>query len=198
MCGISGIMHHDSARPINPDTLVAMAAIQYHRGPDGFGWNVIGDRAVGFSHARLSIIDLDENRGRQPFVSRDGQYMIAHNGEFYDYKRLRADLTSRGYQFSTKSDTELVLHLTERGGLEAALPHLRGEFAFALYEKAMDRLTLVRDRFGVKPLYWTMTPEGLVFGSEIKVLFAHPSVARRFSSEGLFHQLMQTMVPGTT
>ncbi|MEM9448490.1 MAG: asparagine synthase (glutamine-hydrolyzing) [Cyanobacteria bacterium P01_E01_bin.6] len=198
MCGISGIMHHDSARPINPDTLVAMAAIQYHRGPDGFGWNVIGDRAVGFSHARLSIIDLDENRGRQPFVSRDGQYMIAHNGEFYDYKRLRADLTSRGYQFSTKSDTELVLHLTERSGLEAALPHLRGEFAFALYEKTMDRLTLVRDRFGVKPLYWTMTPEGMVFGSEIKVLFAHPSVARRFSSEGLFHQLMQTMVPGTT
>jgi asparagine synthase (glutamine-hydrolysing) len=198
MCGIAGIMHHDSARPINPETLVDMAAIQYHRGPDGFGCKVMGDRSVGFSHARLSIIDLDEDRGRQPFVSHDGQYMIAHNGEFYDYKRLRADLTSRGYQFATKSDTELVLHLTDRFGLEGALPHLRGEFAFALYERSRDRLTLVRDRFGVKPLYWTMTPDGLVFGSEIKVLFAHPSVSRRFSSEGLFHQLMQTMVPGTS
>ncbi|MEL6321095.1 MAG: asparagine synthase (glutamine-hydrolyzing) [Cyanobacteria bacterium J06626_14] len=198
MCGIAGIMHHDSACPINPDTLVAMAAIQYHRGPDGFGWKIIGDRGVGFSHARLSIIDLDEERGRQPFLSQNGQHMIAHNGEFYDYKRLRADLTSRGYRFFTKSDTELVLHLTERLGLDSALPHLRGEFAFALYEKPTDCLTLVRDRFGVKPLYWTMTPEGLVFGSEIKVLFAHPAVQRRFSADGLFHQLMQTMVPGTT
>ena len=198
MCGIAGIMQHDPVHPIDPDTLVAMAAIQYHRGPDGFGWNVMGKSGVGFSHARLSIIDLNENRARQPFVSRDGQSMIAHNGEFYDYKRIRADLTSRGYQFSTKSDTELVLHLTDRFGLEGALPHLRGEFAFALYEKRQDRLTLVRDRFGVKPLYWAMTPEGLVFGSEIKVIFAHPSVQRKFSSEGLFHQLMQTMVPGTT
>ncbi|MDJ0703415.1 MAG: asparagine synthase (glutamine-hydrolyzing) [Leptolyngbyaceae cyanobacterium MO_188.B28] len=198
MCGIAGVMHHDPSDPIDPDTLVAMAAIQHHRGPDGFGWNIIRDRGVGFSHARLSIIDLNPARGRQPFVSPDGRYMIAHNGEFYDYKRIRADLTSRGYPFATKSDTELVLHLTDRFGLEGALPHLRGEFAFALYENEPDRLTLVRDRFGVKPLYWTMTPAGLVFGSEIKVLFAHPSVQRRFSSRGLFHQLMQTMTPGTT
>lgn len=198
MCGIAGIMQHDPARPIDPDTLVAMAAIQYHRGPDGFGCKIMGDRGVGFSHARLSIIDLNPERGRQPFVSPDGQYMISHNGEFYDYKRIRADLTSRGHRFSTKSDTELVLHLSDRYGIDGALPHLRGEFAFALYEKGQDRLNLVRDRFGVKPLYWAMTPEGLVFGSEIKVLFAHPAVKRQFSSEGLFHQLMQTMVPGTT
>ncbi len=197
MCGIAGVMQHDSSCPIDPNVLVAMAAVQNHRGPDGFGWKVIDDRGVGFSHARLSIIDLNPERGRQPFFSRSG-HMIVHNGEFYDYKRIRADLASRGYQFRSKSDTELVMHLSDRFGLEASLPHLRGEFAFAFYERAGDRLTLVRDRFGVKPLYWTMTPEGLVFGSEIKVLFAHPAVARRFSSQGLYHQLMQTMVPGTT
>ncbi|MEO1592067.1 MAG: asparagine synthase (glutamine-hydrolyzing) [Cyanobacteria bacterium J06632_22] len=198
MCGIAGIMHHEASRPIDPEVLVAMAAIQHHRGPDGFGWQRLEGRGVGFSHARLSIIDLNPTRGQQPFLSQDGRYLIAHNGEFYDYKRLRADLTSRGHQFSTKSDTELVLHLTERYGLTAALPHLRGEFAFALYERDTERLTLVRDRFGVKPLYWTLTREGLVFGSEIKVLFAHPAVRRQFSAAGLYHQLMQTMVPGTT
>ncbi|MEO1404615.1 MAG: asparagine synthase (glutamine-hydrolyzing) [Cyanobacteria bacterium J06635_1] len=196
MCGIAGIMHHDATRSVDPEQLVAMAAIQHHRGPDGFGYQTMA--GVGFSHARLSIIDLNPNRGRQPFISADGRYMITHNGEFYDYKRLRADLTSRGYPFATKSDTELVLQLTEYLGLTAALPHLRGEFAFALYERERDRLTLVRDRFGVKPLYWTMTPQGLVFGSEIKVLFAHPAVRRAFSATGLYHQLMQTMVPGTT
>lgn len=191
-------MHHESTRPINPDWLVAMAAIQYHRGPDGFGQKVLPDSGVGFSHARLSIIDLNPNRGRQPFWTDDEQYMIAHNGEFYDYKRLRADLTSRGDRFTTKSDTELLLHLTKRFGLAETMPHLRGEFAFAMYEKQAERLTLVRDRFGVKPLYWTMTSEGLVFGSEIKVLFAHPGVHRVFSDQGLYHQLIQTMVPGTT
>lgn len=198
MCGIAGVMQHDPSAPIDPNVLVAMAAIQSHRGPDGFGWKVMGNRGVGFAHARLSIIDLNPERGRQPFISADNQYMIVHNGEFYDYKRIRADLTSRGYRFATKSDTELLMHLTEQFGLSAAMPHLRGEFAFALYERSADRLTLVRDRFGVKPLYWTLTPEGFVFGSEIKVLFAHPSVQRRFSSQGLYHQLMQTMVPGTT
>ena len=191
-------MHADPARPVDPDTLVAMAAIQYHRGPDGFGWQAMDGRGVGFSHARLSIIDLDENRGRQPFKSADGELMLAQNGELYDYKRLRADLVSRGARFRTKSDSELVLHLYPRSGLEEMLPHLRGEFAFALYDKKRDRLMLVRDRFGIKPLYWTEVNGTFVFGSELKVLFAHPDVPRKFSSQGLYHQLMQTIVPGST
>lgn len=198
MCGIAGYMHADPARPVSPDILVAMAAIQYHRGPDGFGWQSVDGRGVGFSHARLSIIDLDENRGRQPFRSADGELLLAQNGELYDYKRLRADLVSRGARFRTKSDSELVLHLYPRLGLEDMLPHLRGEFAFALYDRKRDRLMLVRDRFGIKPLYWTEVKGTLVFGSELKVLFAHPEVPRKFSSQGLYHQLMQTIVPGTT
>ncbi|NMF83576.1 asparagine synthase (glutamine-hydrolyzing) [Nodosilinea sp. P-1105] len=198
MCGIGGVMYADPAHPVDPQVLVGMAAIQYHRGPDGFGYEIVENRGVGFTHARLSIIDLNPERGRQPFRSENGQFLIAHNGEFYDYKRLRADLTSRGYTFRTKSDTELLLHLSDRFGLDGTLAHLRGEFAFAVYEQQQDRLTLVRDRFGVKPLFWSLTPEGFVFGSEIKVVMAHPAVPGRFSSEGLYHQLMQTMVPGTT
>lgn len=198
MCGIAGYIHADPSRPIDPATLIAMAAIQRHRGPDGFGWKTVEDRGVGFSHARLSIIDLDEDRGRQPFISGDGNLMLAHNGEFYDYKRIRADLTSRGARFVTKSDSELLLHLYPRQGLDESMKQLRGEFAFALYDKKRDRLMLVRDRFGIKPLYWAEVGGTIIFGSELKVIFAHPEAPRNFSPQGLYHQLMQTIVPGTT
>ncbi|MGI8739313.1 MAG: asparagine synthase (glutamine-hydrolyzing) [Gammaproteobacteria bacterium] len=197
MCGIAGYIHTDPARPVDPETLVAMAAIIHHRGPDGFGYKTVEGRGVGFSHARLSIIDLDQNRGRQPFLSSDGDVLMTHNGEFYDYKRIRADLTARGARFRSKSDSELALHLYRTYGMEGMLARLRGEFAFGLYD-GRDRLMLVRDRFGVKPLYWCEANGMPAFGSELKALFAHPEVPRHFSAEGLYHQLMQTIVPGTT
>jgi asparagine synthase (glutamine-hydrolysing) len=196
MCGIAGFIYADRQRPVDPDTLVAMAAIQYHRGPDGFGWQAMD--GVGFSHARLSIIDLDQDRGRQPFVSADKRLMMTKNGELYDYQRIRANLSAEGARFLTKSDSEIVMHLYPKLGLEGTLPHLRGEFAFALYDRDEETVHLVRDRFGIKPLYWTEIDGGLVFGSELKVLFAHPDVKREFDSAGLYHQLMQTIVPGTT
>ena len=198
MCGIGGVFLADRRQTLDRQLLVNMAAIQSHRGPDGFGVECIDAAGVGFCHARLSIIDLNESRARQPFLSDDRQVLMAHNGEFYDFQRIRADLTAQGVRFCTKSDSEILLRLYQRQGLESTLPLLRGEFAFALFDAVDDCLYLVRDRFGIKPQYWTMTPEGLVFGSELKVLFAHPAVERRFTSEGLFHQLMQTMVPGTT
>lgn len=197
MCGIAGYIHLERNRPIDPDTLVAMAAIQHHRGPDDFGWQIFDNAGVGFSHARLAIIDLDET-GRQPFVSADKRLMLTHNGEFYDYQRIRTDLTAKGAQFKTRSDSELILHLYPRLDLFATLAKLRGEFAFALFDRERDRLILVRDRFGIKPLYWTQTGDTIVFGSEIKVLFAHPEVPRKFTPEGVYHQLMQTIVPGST
>jgi asparagine synthase (glutamine-hydrolysing) len=196
MCGIAGFIYTDRTRPVDPDTLVAMAAIQYHRGPDGFGWQARD--GIGFSHARLSIIDLNQERGRQPFVSDDKRLMLTKNGELYDYQRIRADLTAQGAQFRTRSDSEIIMHLYPRLGIEKTLPHLRGEFAFALHDQEDDTTYLVRDRFGIKPLYWTEIDGGLVFGSELKVLFAHPEVTRQFDSAGLYHQLMQTIVPGTT
>lgn len=198
MCGIAGVMHADNSKTIDPQLLVNMAAIQYHRGPDGFGVKTFDDQGVGFSHARLSIIDLNESRGKQPFVSEDNRLLLAHNGEFYDYQRIRARLTAQEARFSSKSDSEIILHLFPRYGLEETLVNLRGEFAFALYDRHEETLYLVRDRFGVKPLYWTRSGDDVVFGSELKVLFAHPGVKREFSAEGVYHQLMQTMVPGTT
>ena len=198
MCGIGGVFNASRRQTVDRQLLVNMAAIQAHRGPDGFGVECVDEAGVGFCHARLSIIDLNESRARQPFLTDDAQVLMAHNGEFYDFQRIRADLTAQGVRFSSKSDSEILLRLYQRQGLEQTLPLLRGEFAFALFDRKQDCLYLVRDRFGVKPQYWTMTPDGLVFGSELKVLFAHPAVERRFTSEGLFHQLMQTMVPGTT
>ncbi len=198
MCGIAGVIHADASRAVDPQTLVAMAAIQHHRGPDGFGYKTIDERGIGFSHARLSIIDLNEERAKQPFLSPDGNLMLAHNGEFYDYKRLRTELTLAGARFRTKSDSELVMHLYPKFGLEDMMTYLRGEFAFALYDKQHDRLMLIRDRFGIKPLYWAQANGTLVFGSELKVLFANPDVPRKFSPQGVYHQLMQTIVPGST
>lgn len=198
MCGIAGVFHAQQDTPINPQTLVNMAAIQHHRGPDGFGYKLLDDSGVGFSHARLSIIDLDADRARQPFVSQDENLLLVHNGEFYDYQRIRARLTAQDARFGTKSDSEIILHLYPRLGLSETLTHLRGEFAFSLYDRQQDSLYLVRDRFGVKPLYWTIANGKLIFGSELKVLFAHPEVNAEFASEGLYHQLIQTMVPGTT
>ena len=196
MCGIAGVMHRDRARPVERETVVAMAAMLHHRGPDGYGCAI--KPGVGFGHSRLTIVDLDQERGRQPFCTADGRFLLSKNGELYDYQRIRAELTAQGARFRSKSDSELILHLFPRLGMAGMLPMLRGEFAFALYDEHEDTLWLVRDRFGIKPLYWTETDEGLVFGSEIKALFANPEVPRRFDPRGLYHQLMQTMVPGST
>ena len=198
MCGIAGVMNADKSNIVDANVLVNMAAIQHHRGPDGFGYQVLNQSGVGFSHARLSIIDLNEQRAKQPFLSKDENILLAHNGEFYDYQKIRARLTSAGARFQTKSDSEIIMHLYPREGMSRALHHLRGEFAFALYDDKEESLFLVRDRFGIKPLYWTQTDNGVVFGSELKVLFANPDVQRKFSATGIYHQLMQIMVPGTT
>ncbi|MET1255543.1 asparagine synthase (glutamine-hydrolyzing) [Aliikangiella maris] len=198
MCGIAGVFHHAKNKSVDPQLLVNMAAIQYHRGPDDFGYVSPDELGMGMSHARLSIIDLNKERGRQPHISHDNNLFLVHNGEFYDFQRIRAQLTSLGDQFNSKSDSEIILHLFPRYGIEKTIEYLRGEFAFALFDKKDDCLYLVRDRFGIKPLYWTETEDGIVYGSELKVLFAHPKVKRELSAEGTYHQLIQVMVPGTT
>lgn len=198
MCGIAGVFHREPNEPVSNQLLVNMAAIQSHRGPDNFGYENIPNKGIGFCHARLSIIDLNEDRGRQPHVSKDKNYYLVHNGEFYDFQKLRASLTATGSSFNSKSDSEIILHLYPRYGIEKTLEYLRGEFAFALYDKTDDCLYLVRDRFGIKPLYWTETKQGIVFGSELKVLFAHPQVEREITAQGAYHQLIQVMVPGST
>lgn len=195
MCGITGFW---STRPLEPDAeaiVRRMTKILHHRGPDGSG--IYCDDAAGLAlgHARLSVIDLET--GRQPLQLDDGRVAAVVNGEFYDYKRIRAGLICDGARFRTKSDSEIALHLFQRHGLEF-VHHLRGEFAFALFDKANRRLILVRDRFGIRPLYYTILPQGIVFGSEIKALLQHPDVPRAFDTQAVLHQLMHTMVPGTS
>ncbi|WP_445361688.1 asparagine synthase (glutamine-hydrolyzing) [Microbulbifer sp. EKSA005] len=198
MCGIAGILHSARTMPVDGQLLLNMAAIQFHRGPDGVGFTNPPGLGFGMSHVRLSINDLSDERASQPYVSEDGRYYLVHNGEIYDYHRIRARLRASGVYFLSKSDSEIILHLIAELGLVRAIKHLRGEFAFAVYDQMEDCLYLVRDRFGVKPLYWARIKKGLVFGSEIKSLFAHPDVQRRLTAHGVYHQLIQVSIPGTT
>lgn len=146
-------------------------------------------------HTRLSIIDL--HTGEQPIHSRDRDQVITINGEFYDYKHQRSRAMAEGDRFTTKSDSEIALSLYRRHGLDF-VRHLRGEFAFALYDRREKTLVLGRDRFGVRPLFFHLAQNTLIYGSEAKSILAHPSVERRLDPAATLHQLMQTMVPGTS
>ncbi|MEZ4896348.1 MAG: asparagine synthase (glutamine-hydrolyzing) [Saprospiraceae bacterium] len=195
MCGITGFWKTTPWTAEDPDRVREMAKKLIHRGPDGFGFHLDEKRQLAMGHARLSIIDL--NTGDQPLFSSDDKLVLTVNGEFYDYKRIRTQLRLEGFTFSSRSDSEIALPLYRKHGLDF-VHHLRGEFAFALFDQEKEQLILVRDRFGIKPLFYHVNPEGVYYGSEIKALFAHPRVPRQFSGEGILHQLMHTMVPGTS
>ncbi len=195
MCGITGFWEVRRSDLDVDATLRRMLTTLHHRGPDGSGVHIDRTRGLALGHARLSIIDLDT--GDQP-VRLDGRGLVlTHNGEFYDYKPIRARLATHGRRFATKSDSEIALHLYDRHGLDF-FEHLRGEFAFALFDEEQDELLLVRDRFGIKPLYWHADAGGLRWGSEVKALLEHPAVERKLDPHAAIHQMMQVMVPGTT
>jgi len=167
MCGIAGILHFDQA-PVDPSVLASMARTLAHRGPDSHGfWQAAG---VGFAHTRLSIIDLGGSP--QPMHSADGRWVITFNGEIFNYRALRASLT---YPFRTDGDTEVILAGISRHGL-GWIENLVGQFAFALYDRHLGTTHLVRDRLGVLPLYYTTTPQRLVFASEVKAILAAADV----------------------
>ncbi len=173
MCGIAGLFHPATPKPVDPARLRAMIAAQAHRGPDGQGiWTAPG---VGFAHARLSIIDVAGSL--QPMV--DGEVAVCFNGEIYNYRELRAELAGKGAVFHTDGDTEVLLHGWRHWG-PAMLDRLVGMFAFAVHDAKAGALFLARDRLGVKPLHWAELPDGAVaFASEMKGVLAHPLVRRR-------------------
>jgi len=196
MCGITGFWETRADGGSESERLLAdMLATLHHRGPDGQGIHVDRERGLGLGHARLSIIDLDT--GDQPIRHAEAGLVLTHNGEFYDYKPIRAQLAAHGSRFTTKSDSEIALHLYRRHGL-AFLEHLRGEFAFALFDEKKEELLLVRDRFGIKPLYFHVDESGIRWASEVKALLQHPAVPRALDRRAAIHQMMQVMVPGTT
>ncbi len=165
MCGIAGFLLREGKASLC--AVRAMCDQIRHRGPDDEGYHVEGGCAIGMR--RLSIIDL--STGHQPMANEDGSVWVVFNGEIYNYQELRADLIAHGHRFVTNSDTETLVHLYEDQGAEG-LRRLRGMFAYAIWDARQKRLFLARDRFGKKPLYYALLPEGLYFGSELKCLRA--------------------------
>ncbi len=165
MCGIAGIIRFEEGARIEPARLRAMADIQSHRGPDGDGLHIHG--TVGFSHRRLAIID--PSGGQQPLVDPDSGLSITYNGEVYNYLEIRRGLGDAG--FTTGCDTEVVLRAWRRWGADA-LEHFRGMFAFAIHDPRQGKVFLVRDRLGIKPLYYSLSPSGVTFASELGAIAA--------------------------
>ncbi len=196
MCGITGFWQLDGLAPDAADTLKQMMTQLHHRGPDGEGAHIDAARGLAMGHKRLSIIDLSPTGG-QPIIDRQRQHYLTVNGEFYDYKVLRAELACLGERFTTKTDSEVALKLYQHKGLDF-VHALRGEFAIALFDAEKRRLILVRDRFGVRPLFFHLRENGIIWGSEVKALLQHPLVPKRLNPQAALNQMMHTMVPGTS
>ena len=174
MCGIAGIFNLNSDAPIPESVLQQMNQVQFHRGPDEGG--VYLTDKVGLAHRRLSIIDI--STGQQPLFNADGSVGIVFNGEIYNFQSIRAELESLGYHFQTHSDTEVIVHAWSAWG-DACVKKLRGMFAFTIWDSQQQVLFVARDRLGIKPLYYAVLPNGqFIFGSELKVLTAHPQLSR--------------------
>jgi len=174
MCGITGILQTPHAsRSADLAAIGPMTARLRHRGPDADGFWSDRDAGVAFGHRRLSIIDLSD-AGRQPMLSSDGRFVITFNGEIYNYKPLRQELECAGRRFIGNSDTEVLLGLIEKWGLEKALQRCNGMFAIGLWDRRNRTLHLARDRMGKKPLYVARTSSAVVFASELKAIAAFP------------------------
>jgi asparagine synthase (glutamine-hydrolysing) len=169
MCGIAGVLRLDGA-PVDACAIRAMTTLIAHRGPDGEGHVVEGPLALG--HRRLAIIDLSADAS-QPMESHDGRYSLTYNGELYNYRELREELSSNGHRFRSRSDTEVLLAALAEWGM-AALPRFNGMFAFGLWDRRERTLLLARDRFGVKPLYYAQSGSAFLFASEIKAFRGYP------------------------
>ncbi|MFE5739068.1 asparagine synthase (glutamine-hydrolyzing) [Streptomyces celluloflavus] len=194
MCGITGWISYDRDLTTERRTLEAMTETMACRGPDAGG--VWLDTHAAFGHRRLAVIDIDG--GKQPMtVEHDGRTLIVttYSGEVYNYRELRSELESLGHAFRTSSDTEVVLHAYLQWG-EAFAERLNGMYAFALWDPRTEELLLIRDRMGIKPLYYYPTPDGVLFGSEPKAILAHPSVHPTVDAEGLAELITFTKTPG--
>lgn len=181
MCGVAGILNLDQ-RPVSSHVLRAMTTAIAHRGPDGEGQWI--DGAIGLGHRRLAIIDLSPT-GEQPMHTADGRFVISYNGEIYNYRELRTELELQGHRFRSTSDTEVLLQAITAWGL-GALQRFNGMFAFALWDRKERKLTLARDRYGIKPLYYWSGGNQLLFASESKAFRAVPNFSSQLDPEGLF------------
>jgi asparagine synthase (glutamine-hydrolysing) len=200
MCGISGVLAFKNSNfEVTPEFLVRMRDTMIHRGPDGAGLWISPDLRVGFAHRRLSIIDLSP-AAAQPMSNGEGSLQIVFNGEIYNHAEIRRELEALGHRRwkTDHSDTEVILHAFEEWGI-ACLQKFRGMFAIGLWDQKLRRLWLIRDRVGIKPLYYSIHHGRITFASEIKALLQDPGQARAVNEEALFHYLsfISTPAPDT-
>ncbi len=181
MCGIAGIFDLHGG-PVEQADLVRMSDAMIHRGPDEAGFHLTG--SLGLAMRRLSVIDVEG--GSQPVRNEDGTVWVVFNGEIYNFRELRRELETAGHVFETHTDTEVIAHLYEEHGV-SCVEHLRGMFAFALWDARRRQLLVARDRLGVKPLYWSEGTGRLLFASELKAILELPEVERRLNWGSVDH-----------
>ena len=191
MCGICGRILSERGPVVETALIERMSRTLRHRGPDDEGW--ITGPGFGLGHTRLSIIDLSD-AARQPLITRDERYLLVFNGEIYNFLELKAELEAKGHTFRSRTDGEVILHLYEEER-EACLDHLRGMFAFALYDREDHILFVARDRLGKKPLVYALRDGAFTFASEIKALLADPAFPREPDLEAIHHYLSYQYVP---
>jgi asparagine synthase (glutamine-hydrolysing) len=188
MCGITGIFNFQKKSRVNEPLLVKMRDEMIHRGPDDFGLWISGDGFTGLAHRRLSIIDLSHS-ATQPMCNEDNTIWVTFNGEIYNHAEIRIELVKKGHRFKTDhSDTEVIVHGFEEWGI-ACLQKFRGMFAIGIWDDSKKELWLVRDRIGVKPLYYTNNNGSFIFASEIKSLLVERNIKREVNEEAFYHYL---------
>ena len=180
MCGICGVLNFDGSK-VSSVLLKKMTDSIAHRGPDGEGW--YQSKGLGFGHRRLAIVDLSP-LGHQPMVSQDTRYALTYNGEIYNFREIRSELISKGYSFLSQTDSEVVLHAWAEWG-QACVLKFNGMFAFAIWDSVQEDLFLVRDRYGIKPLYYAHIGNSIVFGSEQRAINEHPAVKATLDKRAL-------------
>ena len=190
MCGIAGVLHFHGAAA-DPETVARMTDVLAHRGPDAHGVQVSGPAGLG--HRRLSIIDLSES-GRQPMPNEDGSVWITYNGEIYNYREIRDELLNLGHTFISETDTEVVVHAYEEWGREC-IHRFNGMFAFGIWSARENSLWLARDRMGIKPLFYAVLPDRILFGSEIKALLQDANMTPELDVQALSYYLALNWTP---
>jgi asparagine synthase (glutamine-hydrolysing) len=194
MCGIAGVLNLTSSRDQLEQNAIAMADSLAYRGPDDHGIWSDADAGVALTHRRLSIVDLSP-AGHQPMISADGRFIITYNGEIYNFQDLRPKLEAQGIKFRGHSDTEVMLEAIATYGVEATVKRLIGMFTIGLWDRRERTLTLVRDRLGIKPLYWAKFGGLFLFGSELKALRAYPGWTPRINRSAVAAFMRHNYIP---
>src|ERR1700722_9710711 len=196
MCGITGFWERSAVNSATPvDRLAAMTDTLRHRGPDDGGTYVDPDTGVGLGNRRLAVVDLSA-LGHQPMTSSDERFVCTYNGEVYNFTDLRTELEGHGHRFQGGSDTEIILGAVQQWGIHDAMTRCNGMFALAVWDRQQRSLSLARDRFGEKPLYYGWAGTTFVFGSELKALRAHPAFHPEIDRDALALYFRHNCVPG--